>query len=125
MAGVKGMKHSRPRTSKEKDSYRLARIEQILKEARENQRELSKSQQFAIDLEYSKLRPTLAAVEQTMVDERDKSDPTVVMSGLVSKLAQKPELMLKILTEAPELQQSMRAALQQIEQMNQTSNVTH
>jgi hypothetical protein len=36
MAGKKGMKHRRPRTQEEKDTYALARIEQIYDEAMEN-----------------------------------------------------------------------------------------
>lgn len=117
MSGVKGMKHRRPRQQGHKDAIAASRIEQILDDQYDPEKrgkeghKLSQAALKALEIRYSRLRPTLAAVEQTHVDERDKSDPTVVMTSLVSRLMQKPELVTKILAETPALQETFRSAL--------------
>ena len=92
MAGKKGMKHRRPRNQKGRDVYAISRIEQILDQAREGELELSPAQLKAIEISYSRLKPTLAAIEQTVVDPRDKQDPDQLAAKLGALFAEKPEL---------------------------------
>ena len=92
MAGKKGMKHRRPRNKKERNVYAIARSEEILDQAREGEIELTPAQLKAIELSYSRLKPTLAAVEQTVVDPRDQQDPAQLAQKLAALFAEKPEL---------------------------------
>jgi len=92
MAGKKGMKHRRPRTAKDRDIYAAARIEQILDAAREGELELTPARLKAIEIAYSRLKPTLAAIEQTNVDPRDKADPQQLAARLAALFTEKPQL---------------------------------
>jgi len=92
MPGIKGMKHKRPRTKKERNTYAAIRIEEILDQAREGEIELTPARLKAIEIAYSRLKPTLAAVEQTIVDPRDQVDPNEIAGRLAALFAEKPQL---------------------------------
>lgn len=115
MAGVKGMKHRRPRSMKERNVYAAARIEQILDAAREGEIELTPARLKAIEIAYSRLKPTLAAVEQTIVDPRDTADPAQLAARLAALFAEKPALFEQVmaLKNAHAAQQSSPVADEQ------------
>lgn len=92
MAGVKGMKHRRARTPKDRDGYAAARIEQLLDDIREGKTKADASQLKAMELRYSRLRPMLSAVEQTVTDARDTADPAEIEAKLRALYDAKPEL---------------------------------
>lgn len=119
MAGIKGMKHSRPRTPKDRDGYAAARIEQLLDQAREGKLKLAPDQLKAIELRYSRLRPMLSAVEQTVTDQRDTADPAAVAARLAAMFDAKPELFEQVM--------SLRAAASTQQTAPQTAepHVTH
>lgn len=118
MAGVKGMKHRRPRTAKERDVYAASRIEQLLDAAREGEIELSPTRLKAMELAYSRLKPTLSAVEQTNVDPRDAADPAQLAQRLASMFNEKPELLEQV-------RALMANASQQTPQVASEERVTH
>lgn len=112
MAGIKGMKHKRPRNAKERAVYATSRIEQLLDQAREGEIDLSPQRLKAIELAYSRLKPTLAAIEQTIVDPRDKADPAELATRLAAMFDAKPELLDQVMairtaaTQKPAQQQA-------------------
>ncbi len=69
MAGKKGMKHRRPKTAEERDSYAKTKIEYLLDKAIEGKAPGSwdNVRIMALKIRYDKLRPTLGA---TTVTER-------------------------------------------------------
>jgi chemotaxis protein histidine kinase CheA len=118
MAGIKGMKHKRPRNAKERAVYATARIEQLLDQAREGEIELTPQRLKAIELAYSRLKPTLAAIEQTVVDPRDKTDPAELATRLAAMFDSKPELLDKVLA-------IRSAAAQKNDQQQSHEHVSH
>lgn len=92
MAGIKGMKHRRPRAKKHNDAIEAAKIENLLADHYHGETQLSATQLKAIELRYARLKPTLAAVEQTIVDPRDQVDPSDILQRLNAMFESKPEL---------------------------------
>jgi hypothetical protein len=92
MAGIKGMKHKRPRAKKHSDAIEASKIENLLADHYSGEGELSSTQLKAIEIRYARLKPTLAAIEQTVVDPRDKQDPAQLAQKLAAMFAEKPEL---------------------------------
>lgn len=76
------------------------------------------------------VKPKLAAIEQTTIDERDKADPAEIEAKLVAMLTEKPEMLERIVTiavnAAPELRGRLLAALGTPIQQNDTiAPLTH
>jgi hypothetical protein len=92
MSGKKGMKHSRPRAKKQIDAIEASKIENILADHYRGEGKLSPTQLKAIELRYARLKPTLAAVEQTIVDPRDQQDPADLEAKLKALYDARPEL---------------------------------
>jgi len=111
MSGIKGMKHRKPRMKKHSDAIEIARIENLLRDHYSGEAKLSGTQLKAIEIRYARLKPTLAAVEQTFADPRDKGDPLQIMQSLIAKLSEKPELLKQLLEHSPQLKQQLNAEL--------------
>lgn len=92
MSGVKGMKHRKPRPKKQRDEYAVARIEELLTKHMDGEIELSATQLKAMEIRYSRLRPTLSAVESTVHDTRDAADPAALAARLAALFHEKPAL---------------------------------
>lgn len=118
MSGIKGMKHRRPRTAKDRDGYASARIEQLLDDAREGKIKLDAAQLKAMEIRYSRLRPMLSAVEQTIVDPREQQDPADLEAKLRALHDARPELFSF-------LQPKRDASTQQEPQPQPSNRVTH
>jgi len=118
MAGVKGMKHSKPRPKKQRDEYALARIEELLAKHMDGEIELSPTQLKAIEIRYARLRPTLASIESTVHDERDRKDPAELATRLAAMFDAKPELLDQVLA-------IRAAAAQKNEQQQSQEHVSH
>ena len=88
----KGAKAKRPRNPRERAVYAAARIEQILDDAREGMIELTPARLKAIEIAYSRLKPTLAAVEHTEPNPRDKITPGELVARLAAMFDARPEL---------------------------------
>lgn len=88
----KGARNSRPRAKKHSDAIEASRIENILSDHYAGDLKLSPTQLKAIEIRYSRLRPVLSAIEQTITDERDKADPNELAQRLAAMFEQKPEL---------------------------------
>lgn len=116
MAGIKGMKHTRPRAKKHNDAIEASKIENLLADHYHGVTELSSTQLKAIELRYARLKPTLAAIEQTIVDPRDKADPSDILNRLNALLNEKPELWDQLV--------ALRAA-QQSHDIHTEQHVTH
>lgn len=102
MAGKKGMKHARPRTGKDRDSYAASRIEQMLDDHREGKIKLDSGQLKAIEIRYSRLRPMLSAIEQTVIDPRDKQEPADLEAKMRALFDSNPELFAFLQANAPQ-----------------------
>src|SRR5712691_9215929 len=97
MSGKLGMKHRRPRASKSNDKMILSRIENRLLDHGLGQTEMSPTQVMAARAVYDKLRPTLAAVEHTDPDPRDKMTPAELVTRLVAMFDAQPYLLDHVL----------------------------
>lgn len=115
----KGAKTSRSKTQQERDTLAALRIEQLLDEAREGKTTLTPDRLKAIELRYSRLRPMLSSVEQTVHDQRDTADPNELARRLASIFEAKPELFEQV--------QAIRAAASAQQQAPEQADqrVTH
>lgn len=93
----KGRANSRPRAAKHSDAIECSKIEKLLSSHYSGDSKLSPTQLKAIELRYSRLRPTLASIEQTFTDPRDKADPAELATRLAAMFDSKPELLDKVL----------------------------
>lgn len=113
MAGIKGMKHKRPRAKKHSDAIEASKIETLLANHYDGVEELSTTQLKAIEIRYARLKPTLAAVEQTIVDPRDQADPNDILMRLNAMFTEKPELWDQLV------------AMRQVQEKSTEQQVTH
>ncbi len=88
----KGAPNSRPRAKKHSDAIEASKIERILAEHYDGDKELSPTQLKAIEIRYARLKPTLSSVEQTVTDERDTVDPVELEAKLKALHDARPEL---------------------------------
>lgn len=93
----KGARNSRPRSKTHSDSIESSKIEKLLAAHYSGEQELSPTQLKAIEIRYSRLKPTLAAIEQTFVDERDAVAPEELRTRLAARFDAKPELLGEVL----------------------------
>lgn len=98
----KGSSAARSKTQQERDTLAALRIEQILDDAREGKVQLDASKLKAMELRYSRLRPMLSAVEQTINDPRDKQDPAELEAKLRALYDARPELFAFMQAKAPQ-----------------------
>lgn len=88
----KGARNRRPQTDREKDAKALREIENLLESASKGEIALDASRLKAIELRYSRLRPTLSSVDQTIHDERDTADASALAARLAALFHEKPAL---------------------------------
>lgn len=88
----KGSRSGKALSNAHKDAIALGQIENLLAKQIAGEIKLSNEQLEAIKIRYSRLRPTLAAVEQTVHDERDTKDASQLAQRLASMFNEKPEL---------------------------------
>ena len=91
------MKHRRPRSTRSNDQQVLTVIENKLKAHALGTEEMSPTQVMAARAVYDKLRPTLAAVEQTTIDKRDSLNAQELAAKLAAMFIEKPELYDQVL----------------------------
>lgn len=103
------MTQKRERTGKEKDAYALARIEQLLDDACEGKSQVEGSRLKAMEIRYSRLRPTLSAVEQTNHEEQPQ--PEEMMARLTHLFSQNPALLKPLLAD-PGFRAAVRSMLE-------------
>lgn len=96
MPGIKGMKHRRRRAPKSNDAQVCTVIENRLKNHFDGKEQMSQTQLKAAELLYSRLRPTLSAVEHSQQDPRDVMTPDELVSKLVALFNDKPELWAQV-----------------------------
>lgn len=73
MAGIKGMKHKRPKTREERDDYALNKIEHLLDSVIFNGKQIAawdQTRMAALKIRYDKLRATKS--ESEITDRREK-----------------------------------------------------
>jgi hypothetical protein len=93
----KGARNSRPRSPAHTDAIECSKIEKLLSGHYSGDSKLSPTQLKAIELRYSRLRPTLSSIEQTFNDPRDKADPTELAARLAAMFHEKPELFEQVM----------------------------
>ena len=76
-----------------KEAIVVGQIEKLLADHYLGKSELSATQLKAIELRYSRLRPTLSSIEQTNIDPRDAADPGALLQQLQALIAEKPHLL--------------------------------
>ena len=96
MAGKKGATWSKPMTRQQRDEIAVTKIENILDNHRDGKNRLSISRLRAIELRYHKLRPSLSAVEQTIINDADSQSEGDIVAKLVALFQAEPSLMGKI-----------------------------
>jgi hypothetical protein len=78
-------------------------------------KDIPSSVAMLIKARYDKLAPSLQAVEQTVIDSRDKADPADLEAKLVSMFAENPALLEGLVSvataSAPELRARLREQL--------------
>lgn len=114
----KGAKNSRPRAQAHSDAIECSKIEKLLSAHYSGVQELSPTQLKAIEIRYSRLRPTLASIEQTHTDPRDHADASQLATKLAALFTEKPQLLEQI-------RELMANAAQQSGIQEQTPAVTH
>ena len=97
MAGVQGMKHTRPMSAIQRDNLALANIEKMLDDQASGKIKLTPERIKAIEIRYSRLRPTLSAVEQTTIDESAKLSEADLMAQLAALIEAHPDLVQQAL----------------------------
>jgi hypothetical protein len=110
----KGARNSRPRSPAHSDAIECSKIEKLLSGHYSGHSKLSPTQLKAIELRYSRLRPTLSSIEQTFNDPRDKADPNELAARLAAMFHEKPELFEQVvrLKNASETQKTNTPAEQ-------------
>jgi len=96
VAGKPGAVHSKTRTNSQRDAVRVGIIEKLLDEQADGDRELTAAQLKAIEIRYARLRPTLAAVEQHNIDDRDKLTDEAIVAALEGHVSSNPLIVDKI-----------------------------
>jgi hypothetical protein len=93
----KGRRNARPRAPAHSDAIECSKIERLLSDHYSGIAELSPTQLKAIEIRYSRLRPTLASIEQTFNDPRDQADASQIAAKLAALFNEKPELFEQVI----------------------------
>ena len=110
MAGKKGQKWSKGMTKHQRDEIALTKIENFMDaqmdkvlacpdcgKEYESVKVIEPAQAALIRARYDKLRPTLSAVEQTIIDDRDSQSEGDIMAKLRALVGAHPDLIRSLL----------------------------
>ena len=97
MAGQKGMRYSRPMSAHQRDNIALGQIEILLDKQMHGEIELDPVRLEAIKIRYSRLRPTLSAVEQTTISDDEKLSDAQLLDMLANLIEAHPHLVQQAL----------------------------
>lgn len=112
MAGKKGSTWNKPMTKHQRDEIALTKIENYMDaqmdkvlacpdcgQKYEQVKEMTPAQSALIRARYDKLRPTLSAVEQTVINEKDGESEQEVMDKLRALVSANTHTIRAILAE--------------------------
>lgn len=106
MSGKKGQRWSKSMTKQQRDEIALTKIENYMDSQMdkvlacpdcdkkyENVKDITPAQSALIRARYDKLRPTLSAVEQTVVSDADSASESQLINQLVSIIQARPDVL--------------------------------
>lgn len=103
------MTQKRERTEKERDGYALTRIEQLLDQACEGKVQVDGSRLKAMEIRYSRLRPSLSSIEQT--NKAPEKTEEEILAAITHTISQNPELLKPLLDASPGVRAAVRSML--------------